>query len=94
MRIIVNGSVTMRPTKETEAYVARADKALKDYQAALEHWLKIVKDAQDEHITPDNLEQLLLDSKDPEKDINLAKAELRQVDLGLDREIIKQETWR
>jgi len=81
----------MRPTKETQFYVTRAKMCLEDWQEALEVWLKFVKDAQDKHITPDNLEQLMLDSKDPEKHINLLKAELRQVDINLDREIIKQE---
>jgi hypothetical protein len=88
----MSGSEAMRPIewgrmKESEALVERAETQLKNIEAGLESYLFILRKARLEHISPEAIEQFLLDIKDPEWVLTLAKAELGQVEIGL-------ENWR
>ena len=72
------------PTEESAFLVERVEQQMEKLKKALEHYLHILKNRRLENVSPAGIEQFLLDIKDPEKEINLAKAELRQLEINLE----------
>jgi len=82
------------PTEESAFLVERAERQMEKLEDALEHYLHILKNRRLENVSPAGIEQFLLDIRDPQTDINLAKAELRQIEINLETHDIRKDNER
>ncbi len=82
------------PTDRSQLLVEQAERRMEKLEEALEEYLYILKNRRLENVSPAGIEQFLLDIKDPEKDINLAKAELRQIEINLETLDIRMDNER